>query len=137
MNEDIKGALGTEILERLEYLGTLQPESKEYQEICESICKLYRIGLESDRIAFDWNNLVDRQELERQQAERDEKLKRDQMAEQKKDRYVKIGLGAAEIIVPMIFYGVWMRRGFKFEESGTFTSTTFRGLFSKFKPTKK
>lgn len=28
-------------------------------------------------------------------------------------------------------------KGFKFEETGTYTSTTFRGLFNRFRPTKK
>ena len=36
-----------------------------------------------------------------------------------------------------MFYAAWMKRGFKFEENGTYTSTTFRGLFNRFKPTKK
>lgn len=56
--------------------------------------------------------------------------------ESKTERYVKIGIAAAELVVPLVFYGVWMKRGFKFEESGTFTSSTFRGLFNRFKPTK-
>lgn len=46
-------------------------------------------------------------------------------------------IAAAEIVLPLVFYAAWMRKGFKFEETGTFTSTTFRGLFGKFKPTKK
>ena len=53
-----------------------------------------------------------------------------------KDRSIRFGLDVAGLILPLIFYGVWMRRGFKFEEEGTFTSTTFRGLFNRFKPTK-
>lgn len=52
------------------------------------------------------------------------------------DRYFKLAADAANLIVPLIFYGVWMKRGFKFEETGTFTSTTFRGLFNRFRPTK-
>lgn len=43
----------------------------------------------------------------------------------------------AELILPLIFYGVWMRRGLKFEETGTFTSQTFKWLASRFKPTKR
>lgn len=41
-----------------------------------------------------------------------------------------VGIGA-----PLIFYNVWMKRGFQFEETGTFTSQTFKGLINKFKPT--
>ena len=40
-------------------------------------------------------------------------------------------------IPPLMFYGIWMKKGFKFEETGTYTSTTFRGLFNRFRPTRK
>ena len=68
---------------------------------------------------------------------REEVAQARQLREQKIDRYVRTGVAAAELILPLVFYGIWMRRGFKFEENGTFTSTTFRGLFNRFKPTKK
>ena len=56
--------------------------------------------------------------------------------ESRKDRYFRLGVEAAGIILPLIFYGIWLKRGFKFEETGTFTSTTFRSLFNKFRPTR-
>jgi hypothetical protein len=57
--------------------------------------------------------------------------------ESRKDRYFRLGVEAAGIILPLIFYGIWLRKGFKFEETGTFTSTTFRNLFNRFRPTIK
>jgi hypothetical protein len=64
-------------------------------------------------------------------------LKEKQFDDQvKKERYFKLGTEAAGIVLPLVFYAVWMNRGFKFEEDGTYTSTTFRGLFSRFRPTK-
>jgi hypothetical protein len=68
---------------------------------------------------------------------RDEAFRQTQIAEQIKDRYFRVGIATAELIVPLIFYGIWMRKGFKFEETGAYTSTTFKGLFNRFKPTKK
>jgi hypothetical protein len=47
-----------------------------------------------------------------------------------------LGIEIIGIGLPLIFYASWMRRGFKFEETGTYTSTTFKGLFNRFKPTK-
>ena len=55
----------------------------------------------------------------------------------RKDRLIKIGLETTAIIVPIIFYNTWMNKGFKFEETGTFTSSTFKGLINRFRPTKK
>ena len=68
---------------------------------------------------------------------REEEFKRNQLAEQTKDRYFRLGIEAVGIILPLVFYASWMKRGFKFEETGTYTSTTFRGLFNRFRPTKK
>ena len=53
------------------------------------------------------------------------------------DLYAKIGIAAAELVLPLMFYGVWMSRGLRFEETGTFTSQTFKNLFNRFKPTRK
>lgn len=60
-----------------------------------------------------------------------------QLDENTLDRYAKIGIAAAELVLPLIFYGVWMSRGLRFEETGTFTSQTFKNLFNRFKPTRK
>ena len=67
---------------------------------------------------------------------RDEELQACQLREQKIDRYVRVGVAAVELMAPLVFYGIWMKRGFKFEESGVYSSTTFRNLFSRFRPTK-
>lgn len=63
-------------------------------------------------------------------------LKQDQLKEQRIDRYVKMGVDIGAIVLPLAFYAVWMGIGFKFEETGTFTSNVFRNLYSRFKPTK-
>lgn len=60
-----------------------------------------------------------------------------QLDENTLDRYAKIGIAAAELVLPLMFYGVWMNRGLRFEETGTFTSQTFKNLFNRFKPTRK
>lgn len=64
----------------------------------------------------------------------EEKSKRDVF--DKKDRYFKYGIAIAEIVLPLGFYGIWMRKGLRFEETGTFTSGTFKGLVNRFRPTK-
>ncbi len=68
---------------------------------------------------------------------RDEQFKQRQFNDQVIDRYVRIGVAAAELVLPLVFYGVWMKRGLKFEETGTYTSQTFKNLFNRFKPTRK
>ena len=53
------------------------------------------------------------------------------------ERYIKLGVEIAGIVLPLMFYGRWMKKGFEFEQTGRFSSDTFRGLFMKFKPVKK
>ena len=47
---------------------------------------------------------------------------------------VKIGVEVIAIALPIMHNNSWMKRGFKFEETGTYTSNTFKNMFSKFKP---
>jgi hypothetical protein len=51
----------------------------------------------------------------------------------KKDQMMHL----VEFIAPTIFYSIWLYKGMKFEETGTFTSNVFRGFTSKFKPFRK
>lgn len=57
--------------------------------------------------------------------------------EQKFNRYFVAGTAIISTVLPLACYGVWFKKGLKFEELGTFTSTTFRNLLSKIKPTSK
>lgn len=50
-----------------------------------------------------------------------------------KVKLIDLGVQAAGIILPIMFYGSWMKKGLEFEKNGTFTSNTFKGLISKFK----
>ena len=50
-----------------------------------------------------------------------------------KVKLIDLGVKAAGIILPIIFYGSWVKKGLEFEKEGTFTSTTFKGLISKLK----
>ena len=60
-----------------------------------------------------------------------------QLAEERKTRFVRIVVDGASILIPIMFYNRWMKKGFKFEETGTITSQTFKGLIRFFKPTRK
>lgn len=77
-------------------------------------------------------------ELNSKDADRiqEEALQRSQARDQMIDRCVRTGVAVGELVLPLIFYGIWMNRGFKFEETGAFTSTTFKNLLNRFRPTK-
>ncbi len=130
MGEEIKELLEEEIKSEIENLSSLEAGNQQHSAAVESLAKLYKLKIEEDKSSMDHN-----EKEESRNTELD--IKRAQMEEAIKDRYFRVGIAAAEIVLPLVFYGIWMKRGFAFEKDGTFTSQTFRGLFSRFKPTKK
>jgi hypothetical protein len=130
MDEEIRKLLEEEIKTEIRDLSTLEPGSKEKSTAIEDLAKLYKLRIEETKNEWDFNEKYESRDSDIQ-------FKKDQLEEQVKDRYFRFGVEAAGIILPLIFYAIWMKRGFKFEETGTYTSTTFRGLFNRFKPTKK
>lgn len=122
---DIQSLLNEEIVRKLKELPNLQSGSKEIGAAIEDIEHLFKMRVEERKL-----------DSEDRTAECERHNKQLENARQAKDRYIRLGMDIAGLILPMAFYGVWMRRGFKFEETGTFTSITFRNLFSRFKPTK-
>lgn len=137
MEKDIKELLSEEIAMEIENLSGLEDGSKEKSTAIEDLTKLYKLRIEENRNEWDADEKYNRRVMEDEASTRDEEIKRIQISEQVKDRYFKVGIAAAELMIPLVFYGIWMRKGFKFEQTGTYTSTTFRGLFNRFKPTGK
>lgn len=130
MGEEIKSLLAKEIESEIENLDSLTPGSQEHSAAVESLAKLYKLKLEEDKTSMEYLEKTDMHES-------DKGFKVAQLEESIKDRYFRLGIAAAELVLPLMFYGIWMKRGFAFEKDGTFTSQTFRGLFSRFRPTKK
>lgn len=155
MSENIKELLNEEIAAEIQAISSLDSGSEEKSKAIEDLAKLYRLRIEETKSELDAEDKRSRRTLESEANVRendikksqldeqikadvqDEQYKRSQLDEQVKDRYFKLGIAAAELLIPLMFYGIWMRKGFKFEETGTYTSTTFRGLFNRFRPTKK
>lgn len=133
MDEEIKNLLGEEIKREIENLSTLEPGSKEKSAAIEDLSTLYRLKIEEGKNELTYMEKYDQGII----SDRDYEEKKAQLVEETRDRYFRLGIAAAEIILPLVFYATWMKRGLKFEETGTYTSTTFRGLFNRFKPTKK
>lgn len=137
MEEDIKKLLSEEIASEIQALSVLESGSKEKSTAIDDLTKLYKLRIEENKSEWDADERYNRRVMEDESNVRDNEVKQIQIAEQIKDRYFRVGIAAAELMIPLVFYGIWMKKGFKFEETGTYTSTTFRGLFNRFRPTKK
>ena len=98
----------------------------EKSEVIKNLAALHKLRIEEIKTETEIEEKSERRAM-----------KAFQLDENTLDRYAKIGIAAAELVLPLMFYGVWMRRGLRFEETGTFTSQTFKNLFNRFKPTRK
>ena len=132
MDEEIRirSLLEEEIRTEFKNLEFLEIGSQEYSSAVDVLVKLYKLKIEEDVNAIE---LLEKNENQK----KDREFKTAQLAETIKDRYFRVGIAGAELVLPLIFYGIWMRQGFRFEKEGVFTSQTFRNLFSRFRPTKK
>lgn len=137
MDEKIKNLLCEEIEEEILKLSSLEAGSKEKSTAINDLATLYRLKIEETKTELEFDEKRERRFMEINQSDSDIRIKKSQLTVDEKDRYFRLGIEVAGIILPLIFYAAWMKRGFRFEETGTFTSTTFRGLFNRFKPTKK
>ncbi len=137
MEDNIRDLLSGEISREIQALSNLNAGSKEKSTAIDDLAKLYKLRIEESKNDWEYDEKYNRRVMEEEAGTRDEEMKRTQLSEQIKDRYFRLGIAAAELMIPLMFYGIWMKKGFKFEETGTYTSTTFRGLFNRFRPTRK
>lgn len=152
---EIKSLLDEVIEAEIAYVGSLSPEDEKKSKAIQHLADLHKLRIDEIKAKTDADEkrlrrAMDSKQhraeltLKERQADGDEaaraneeQFKQHQLNDQVLDRYVKIGVATAELVLPLVFYGVWMKRGLKFEETGTFTSQTFKNLFNRFKPTKK
>lgn len=137
MNEKINELLDEEIAAEIQSISEMKNGSPEKSKAINDLSTLYKLRIEENKNLWEADEKYDRRKMEEDAGLRDEDIKRTQISEQIKDRYFKVGIAAAELMIPLVFYGIWMNKGFKFEETGAYTSTTFKGLFNRFRPTKK
>lgn len=115
--DSTKKMLEKEIETQIANLSALSGDEK--TQAVDDLAKLYRLKIEETK-----NNA-------------EAVFNKEEAEKQGKFRIVGFVVEGAGIVLPLIFYSVWMRKGFKFEETGTFTSKTFQGLTKFFKPTKR
>lgn len=141
--DNITKLLEEEIEEQINNLSGIS-DPKQKSMAVEDLTKLYKLRIEQAKNKAELAEKQARREMEARQIkldseakERSENLEEFRLSEMVRDRYFRTGIAVLEIVLPLMFYGVWMRRGFKFEKDGTYTSKTFMNLFNRFKPTKK
>ena len=111
--------LEKQLVQELETMhATISLEGESRGAVTDQIVKLYELKIAEDSKT---------QELQ---------FKKEELEETKKSKTLDTILSASGIVLQLLFYGMWMKRGFRFEQTGSFTSQTFKGLIAKFKPFK-
>lgn len=129
MADNISEQLDDVIEKRLKEFDYYDLDSENTGLAVEAIEKLYKLKIEERKVEGE---LYEKQKSR----ESEETAKNKEIHERRIDRWVNGAITVASTAASLVFYGVWMHKGFKFEETGTFTSTTFKGLFNRFRPMK-
>lgn len=129
MDEKINELLGEELKRQIESLSSLETGTREMGTAVDDVTKLYKLLIDTEKVSAESRKL----DIEENKNKNDSA---NMLNEQKKDRYVKIGIAAAEIVIPFILYGMLMRKGLKFEETGCVTSPWTKNLINRITPKK-
>lgn len=113
--DQTKELLTRQIDTEIQSLSTMEAGSDEKTATIDGLTKLYKLKIEETKNEKDF---------QAQEAENDIL---------KKDKIVGRVLDGVGIVLPIAFSWVWMKKGFKFETEGTYTSQTFRSLWNRFK----
>ena len=136
MDDKITESLDEVLVSQLESLKDSKKPDEEKQKAVDNLVKLYKLRQDDTKLEIDAKKVVNESEEIRNKLNSDICDRTNRLDEQRKDRAVKIALELTGLIVPLICYGIWVNKGLEFEKNGTFTSSVFRALINRFKPTK-
>ena len=146
MNEDeenveyIEDRYEVLIGELIEKIRELEPGTEQHTMACKALSEIYSVRIKYTDIEMGYDDHEAQRKHEMIMANNELATKQEQFDEQRRehmrDLIINTALTLTGIVVPLAAYGVWMNRGFKFEETGTYTSSTFKNLFRVFKPNK-
>lgn len=130
---ELNERLDKELERRFEDLGNLETGSDEQGKATDNIVKLYKLRMDENEQENSKNANEDKAVLERHKLELEEQKAKD-------DKLIRILTTVTSVGVTIAGFAVgshWYGKGFKFEETGTICSSTFKGLMRDFRFFKK
>lgn len=128
--DEAKELLNKEIETEIRNLSVLEDGSEEKTRAVDQLNKLYRLRIDESKVETEY-------EMGKKKLASDEYVALEEKMSRRWTDWVRLGIEGLSVVVPVVFYGIWMRRGFEFEREGTYTSKTFQGLTKFFKPTRR
>ena len=130
---ELNERLDKELKRRFEDLENLTTGSDEQGKATDNIVKLYKLRMDENEQENSKNADEDKAVLERHKLELEEQKAKD-------DKLIRILTTVTSVGVTIAGFAVgshWYGKGFKFEETGTICSSTFKGLMRDFRFFKK
>ena len=135
--ETVEEAIECTIWDLIEYMDTLNPNSEEYKECANNAVKLYNSWIDGAKAGMEYADREAQRKHEIEMKKIEERINEIKAKQQQRQHTTEVaisaGVGLLGTVITLIAYGSMFNRGLKFEETGTFTSTTFRNLLGKFK----
>ena len=130
---ELNEMMDKELKRRFEDLENLKTGSDEQSKATDNIVKLYKLRMDENEQENSKNADEDKAVLERHKLELEEQKAKD-------DKLIRILTTVTSVGVTIAGFAVgshWYGKGFKFEETGTICSSTFKGLMRDFRFFKK
>lgn len=130
---ELNERLDKELERRFDDLENLKTGSDEQGKATDNIVKLYKLRMDENEQENSKNADEDKAVLERHKLELEEQKAKD-------DKLIRILTTVTSVGVTIAGFAVgshWYGKGFKFEETGTICSSTFKGLMRDFRFFKK
>lgn len=131
---ELKDLIESEVQNELENLKKIELGTDEHKAATDDICKLYSKVLECKKADCEFDRAMNQEDLEEKKYRSDVIRQENELEEKQKDRKIRLVVDTAKIVLPLTVYAVLIYKGFKFEETGTISSTCLRNLIGKIKP---
>lgn len=127
--ENLKEMLHEEIESRFVRLEGIEIGSEEYRNAVEGLSKLMDREIEISKLQAEREDKLESRAIET-------RLKNRQLMDDKTDKIIRNGLTAAGLVVTAVLTVWGTVKTFKFEETGTITSSIGRGFIQRLIPRK-
>ncbi len=107
--------------------------STEMSSAINEVVRLHKLRMDELKHEVELDEQFKRNVLDTQKYTSDELRRDDELCERKRDRYFRVGIAAAELVLPLALYGVLSYIGFAREFDGVVTSDTLKRVLNSIK----
>ena len=137
-NTDIVTKIDEELLNELTKLGTLDPNANEAKDLIKNIQALHQmrvkekdLSIEDSKIQNDYYLNQRKLDIDELKASNDNKNERIRARDARILQLVGFGVTLGTFAIGWGLRSKWLAKGFKFEETGTFSSKTMMECFKE------